>query len=192
VVITVHARFVAFLERMGGSEALQGLEHVPLSSLPAAVSFIQGHGAPSQAELQLGVKVRAPPPTPHALHQHPTDYMLWCVELTHAYKYAAVCGADSRNWSGSPVQRAYAKIDTLLAQGPDTWGLTRDEMAAIHIYTAFLQILSYRAVDHCKRVPLSIQAQVRFCNTPMMNDGGDAKSDGDVCVSGKYLVTSWS
>jgi hypothetical protein len=135
VVITVHARFVAFLERMGGSEALQGLEHVPLSSLPAAVSFIQGHGAPSQAELQLGVKVRAPPPTPHALHQHPTDYMLWCVELTHAYKYAAVCGADSRNWSGSPVQRAYAKIDTLLAQGPDTWGLTRDEMAAIHIYT---------------------------------------------------------
>jgi hypothetical protein len=55
-----------------------------------------------------------------------------------------------------------------------------------------LQILSYRAVDHCKRVPLSIQAQVRFCNTPMINDGGDAKSDGDVCVSGKYLVTSWS
>ena len=96
VVITVHARFVAFLERMGGSEALQGLEHVPLSSLPEAVSFIQGHGAPSQAELQLGVKVRAPPPTPHALHQHPTDYMLWCVELTHAYEYAAVCGADSR------------------------------------------------------------------------------------------------
>jgi hypothetical protein len=48
VVITVHARFVAFLERMGGSEALQGLEHVPLSSLPAAVSFIQGHGAPSR------------------------------------------------------------------------------------------------------------------------------------------------
>ena len=33
------------------------------------------------------------------------------------------------------MQRAYAKIDTLAAQGPDTWGLTRDEMAAIHLYT---------------------------------------------------------
>eukprot|EP01047_Picozoa_sp_COSAG01_P030534 COSAG01_NODE_2132_length_8354_cov_19.152271_2_plen_516_part_00 len=120
VVITVHARFVTFLERMGGSEALQGLEHVPLSSLPAAVSFIQGHGAPSQAELQLGVKVRAPPPAPRALHQHP------------GYKYAA---ARVLTHATPPVQRAYAKIDTLLAQGPDTWGLTRDEMAAIHLYT---------------------------------------------------------
>jgi hypothetical protein len=120
VVITVHARFVTFLERMGGSEALQGLEHVPLSSLPAAVSFIQGHGAPSQAELQLGVKVRAPPPAPRALHQHP------------GYKYAA---ARVLTHATPPVQRAYAKIDTLLAQGPDTWGLTRDEMAAVHLYT---------------------------------------------------------
>jgi hypothetical protein len=59
VVITVQARFVAFLERMGGSAALQGLEHVPVSTLPEAVSFIQGHGAPSQAELQLGIQVRA-------------------------------------------------------------------------------------------------------------------------------------
>eukprot|EP01047_Picozoa_sp_COSAG01_P076902 COSAG01_NODE_13662_length_1552_cov_1.197522_1_plen_93_part_10 len=58
VVVTVQARFAAFLERMGGSQALQGLEHVPLSTLPEAVSFIQVPGAPSQAELQLGVKVR--------------------------------------------------------------------------------------------------------------------------------------
>jgi hypothetical protein len=59
VVITAQARFAAFLERMGGNAALQGLEHVPVSTLPKAVSFIQGHGAPSQAELQLGIQVRA-------------------------------------------------------------------------------------------------------------------------------------
>eukprot|EP01047_Picozoa_sp_COSAG01_P054761 COSAG01_NODE_6022_length_3896_cov_3.470371_4_plen_144_part_00 len=78
VVITVQARFVAFLERVGGSAALQGLEHVPVSTLPEALSFIRGKGSPTQAELRLG------------------------------------------------VQRAYAKIDALLALGPDKWNLTRD------------------------------------------------------------------
>jgi hypothetical protein len=62
VVVTVQARFAAFLERMGvgGNQALQGLEKVPLSTLSEAVSFIKGApGAPSDAELQLGVRVRS-------------------------------------------------------------------------------------------------------------------------------------
>jgi hypothetical protein len=57
-VITVQARFAIFLERMGASGgALQGIEDVPLSTLPEAVSFIKGYGMPSEAVLRLGVKV---------------------------------------------------------------------------------------------------------------------------------------
>jgi hypothetical protein len=43
--------------------------------------------------------------------------------------------ADAAGICCSLLQRAYRKIDALLAQGPDNWGLTRDEMAAIHLYT---------------------------------------------------------
>eukprot|EP01047_Picozoa_sp_COSAG01_P023413 COSAG01_NODE_1416_length_10373_cov_4.944984_11_plen_242_part_00 len=43
--------------------------------------------------------------------------------------------ADTAGIGCSLSQRAYRKIDALLAQGPDNWGLTRDEMAAIHLYT---------------------------------------------------------
>eukprot|EP01045_Picozoa_sp_COSAG04_P038804 COSAG04_NODE_10571_length_768_cov_0.931241_1_plen_105_part_01 len=37
----VKARFQKFLERVHGAEALAGLEHVPVSSLPTCVSFIK-------------------------------------------------------------------------------------------------------------------------------------------------------
>jgi hypothetical protein len=87
VVITVQVRFAAFLQRMGGSQALQGLEHVPLSTLPEAVSFIQGPGVPSQAELQLGVKVRTPPCAAHApldaCLRARTDVIACCSVLVH-------------------------------------------------------------------------------------------------------------
>ena len=87
-VLSVHAKFDVFLERMAGKEALQGLEGVPLSSLEEAVSFINGQEAPSAAALQGGV---------------------------HA---------------------AYRKADKLLAEGSDPHSLTRDEIAAIYLYTA--------------------------------------------------------
>eukprot|EP01047_Picozoa_sp_COSAG01_P076903 COSAG01_NODE_13662_length_1552_cov_1.197522_2_plen_415_part_01 len=43
--------------------------------------------------------------------------------------------ADAAVICCSLLQRAYRKIDALLALGPDNWGLTRDEMAAIHLYS---------------------------------------------------------
>jgi hypothetical protein len=87
VVVTVQARFAAFLERMGGAQALQGLGNVPISGLSEAVGFIRGHGAPDADELRRG------------------------------------------------VERALTKADALLAAGPDQWGLSRDEIGAIHFYT---------------------------------------------------------
>ena len=44
-------------------------------------------------------------------------------------------GTPSRDALAAGVKRAYAKADSLLAEGPDPHGLTRDEMAAINIYT---------------------------------------------------------
>ena len=43
-------------------------------------------------------------------------------------------GTPSREALASAVEAAYAKADSLLAEGPDPHGLTRDEMAAINLY----------------------------------------------------------
>ena len=48
---------------------------------------------------------------------------------------AALPGSPSAEELSRGVARAYAKADALLAQGADPWGLARDEMAAIHLYT---------------------------------------------------------
>ena len=84
---TAHSKFDAFLERVGGADALAGLDKVPLASLDDALGFIAGPGAPSPAALR---------------------------------------GAATA---------AYATADSLLASGPDPHGLSRDEIAAINIYT---------------------------------------------------------
>ena len=73
-----------------------GLDATPLSRLSDAVTFIEGDGAPSQAEL------------------------------------AAACAA------------AFVKVDALLSDGPDEHGLSRDEMAAVHVYT---QQLMFRPLN---------------------------------------------
>jgi len=86
-VLTVQAKFAVFLERVGGKDALQGLENVPVSGLVEATSFIVGPNTPATAAMRRGV-------------------------------------AD-----------ALAKADSLLAEGPDRYCLTRDEIAAIHLYT---------------------------------------------------------
>jgi hypothetical protein len=86
-VLTVQAKFAVFLERVGGKDALQGLENVPVSGLAEATSFIVGPNTPGAAAMRTG------------------------------------------------VANALAKADSLLREGPDRYGLTRDEIAAIHLYT---------------------------------------------------------
>jgi hypothetical protein len=86
-VLTVQAKFAVFLERVGGKDALQGLENVPVSGLAEATSFIVGPNTPGAAAMRTG------------------------------------------------VANALAKADSLLAEGPDRYCLTRDEIAAIHLYT---------------------------------------------------------
>eukprot|EP01045_Picozoa_sp_COSAG04_P026174 COSAG04_NODE_3581_length_2692_cov_17.709603_2_plen_443_part_01 len=84
---TAQAKFEAFFERVGGADSLEGLQNVPVSTLPVAVDFIEGPGSPSKDALAGGVAT------------------------------------------------AYAKADALLAEGPDPHSLTRDEIAAINLYT---------------------------------------------------------
>ena len=84
---TAQAKFAAFFERVGGADSLEGLQNVPVSTLPVAVDFIEGPGSPSKEALARG------------------------------------------------VEAAYRKADALLAAGPDPHGLTRDDIAAIHLYT---------------------------------------------------------
>ena len=87
---TAQAKFEAFFERVGGADSLEGLQNVPVSTLPVAVDFIEGPGSPSKDALARGVAA------------------------------------------------AYGKADALLAAGPDPHGLTRDEIAAINLYTCLL------------------------------------------------------
>jgi hypothetical protein len=84
---TAQTKFDAFLSRVGGADALAGLDKVPLASLDDALGFIKGPGALS----------------PETLRDAATT--------------------------------AYAKADGLLACGPDPHGLSRDEIAAVNIYT---------------------------------------------------------
>ena len=45
-VSTAQAKFEAFFERVGGADSLEGLQHVPVSTLPVAVDFIEGRARP--------------------------------------------------------------------------------------------------------------------------------------------------
>ena len=47
-VSTAQAKFEAFFERVGGADSLEGLQAVPVSTLPVAVGFIEGPGSPSK------------------------------------------------------------------------------------------------------------------------------------------------
>ena len=75
--VTTQAKFDAFIERMGGAAAIQGMEAVPLSTLREVVPFIVGDGAPSQAELTAGCDAAeqkadallAAGPDPHGLRR---------------------------------------------------------------------------------------------------------------------------
>ena len=87
-VSTVQAKFGAFFARVGHADALAGLENVPVSPLPEAVSYFRD-----------------------------------------------VPGAPSREAVARGVAAAYRHADALLAQGPDPHNLTRDEVAAINLYT---------------------------------------------------------
>lgn len=82
-VAMAHAKFSAFLKRMGAADLLHGMENVAVLGLKAALANITGGAAVPQDAVDL------------------------------AYRFA----------------------DELLAAGPDENGLTRDEIAAIHLYT---------------------------------------------------------
>ena len=63
-VSSANAKFAAFFERIGGAGSLAGLQNVPVSTLPVAISFIRGRpGAPSAAALDTGWPRRTPRPT---------------------------------------------------------------------------------------------------------------------------------
>jgi hypothetical protein len=82
-VAMAHAKFTAFLKRMGAADLLQGLEHVDVLPLTDALAYITGaHAVPQDA-----------------------------------------------------IDLAYQFADDLLSAGPDPFGLTRDDIAAIHLYT---------------------------------------------------------
>ena len=98
--VTVQTKFDAFFSRVGGASSLAGLQGVPVSSLPEAVSFICGPACPAPAILEAA------------------------------------------------VARAYAKADALLAEGPDPHGLSRDEIAAINLFT---QDALYRQLNEALR-----------------------------------------
>ena len=69
------AKFDSFLSRVGGADALAGLEKVPLSGLDDALGFIKGPGAPSRDALRDGAAAAyakadallADGPDPHGL-----------------------------------------------------------------------------------------------------------------------------
>lgn len=96
-ILSAHAKFAEFFEQMGGTNSLSGLQHVPVSTLPKALSFLRGASTmPSEAALEAA------------------------------------------------TAKAYRKADAVLA----TWhsnrrlsaghkpnSLTRDEIAAVNIYT---------------------------------------------------------
>ena len=87
-VTSAQDKFQVFFDRVGGADSLAGLQHVPVSTLPVALSFLSGKpGAPSK----------------------------------EAVRVATVS--------------AHAKADALLASGPDPHSLTRDEIAAVNMYT---------------------------------------------------------
>eukprot|EP01046_Picozoa_sp_COSAG06_P034835 COSAG06_NODE_3685_length_5014_cov_4.732452_2_plen_728_part_00 len=55
---SAQAKFEAFYARVGGAGSLAGLQHVPVSTLPVALSFVEGHpGAPSEEALRAGRRV---------------------------------------------------------------------------------------------------------------------------------------
>ena len=55
---TAQAKFEDFFARVGGAGSLAGLQHVPVSTLPVALSFVEGHpGAPSKEALRAGTRV---------------------------------------------------------------------------------------------------------------------------------------
>ena len=53
--LTVQSKFDAFFSRVGGASSLAGLQNVPISSLPEAVSFIRGPACPAPAMLEVAV-----------------------------------------------------------------------------------------------------------------------------------------
>lgn len=81
----VKLKFNNFMDRVGGAQALEGLDKTPVSSLAVAVDYIEGPGTPDKTVLKQA------------------------------------------------VQRAYDFADELLRKGPDPNGLTRDEIAVIHL-----------------------------------------------------------
>ena len=55
---TAQQRFEGFFARVGGADSLAGLQHVPVSTLPVALSFLRGApGAPSEAALDRATGV---------------------------------------------------------------------------------------------------------------------------------------
>ena len=86
--LSAQDKFQGFFDRVGGADSLAGLQKVPVSTLPVALSFMDGKpGAPSKDAIRAGTAT------------------------------------------------AYAKADALLATGPDPHTLTRDEIAAVNMYT---------------------------------------------------------
>ena len=73
--LTVQSKFDAFFSRVGGASSLAGLQNVPISSLPEAVSFIRGPACPAPAMLEVAVAsayakadaLLAAGPDPHSL-----------------------------------------------------------------------------------------------------------------------------
>ena len=50
---SAQSKFEGFFARVGGADSLAGLQHVPVSTLPVALSFLRGApGAPSEAALR--------------------------------------------------------------------------------------------------------------------------------------------
>ena len=55
---TAQQKFEGFFARVGGADSLAGLQHVPVSTLPVALSFLRGApGAPSEAALDRATAV---------------------------------------------------------------------------------------------------------------------------------------
>eukprot|EP01043_Picozoa_sp_COSAG02_P013354 COSAG02_NODE_532_length_20668_cov_28.281832_16_plen_770_part_00 len=55
---TAQEKFEGFYERVGGAESLEGLQHVPVATLPSALAFLRGvAGAPSEPALRGATRV---------------------------------------------------------------------------------------------------------------------------------------
>lgn len=63
---------------------------------------------------------------------------------------------------GQNVDGESVKVGRGVTTDPEDEGGFQCAAAATAPLLQPMQILSYRAVDHCKRVPLSLRAQVRF------------------------------